>query len=138
MSLIGPQARIVVLDRLTIGRNVFIGKNSTLVAYSDLHIGDGTLFGENVSIHTENHGPAGRRQEFTSAPIFIGEDVWLGAGVVVTGGVSIGDGATIGANAVVVRDIPPGAVAVGVPARVIKERSNPRNHEEAPNLDESR
>ena len=52
----------------------------------------------------------------------IGNDVWLASGVNVIGGVSIGDGAVLGAGAVVVDDIPPYAIAVGVPARVIKFR----------------
>lgn len=57
------------------------------------------------------------------APISIGEDVWIGRGVFVGKGVSIGQGAVIGANSVVVKDIPPYAVAVGAPARVIKYRT---------------
>lgn len=51
-------------------------------------------------------------------PTVIGSDVWLGANVVVKQGVTIGDGAVIGANAVVTRDIPPYAIAVGIPAKV--------------------
>lgn len=51
-------------------------------------------------------------------PTVIGNDVWLGANVVVKQGVRIGDGAVIGANAVVTRDIPPYAIAVGIPAKV--------------------
>lgn len=53
---------------------------------------------------------------------FVGNDVFIGANVTVIDGVSIGDGAVIGAGAVVVNDIPPYAIAVGVPARVIKYR----------------
>jgi hypothetical protein len=55
-------------------------------------------------------------------PTDIGSDVWLGDGVVVLAGKAIGHGAVVGANAVVTTDIPPYAVAVGVPARVIKLR----------------
>ncbi|WEN69649.1 CatB-related O-acetyltransferase [Staphylococcus sp. NRL 16/872] len=54
----------------------------------------------------------------------IGNDVWLGANVVVLQGVTIGDGAIIGANAVVTKDIPDYAIAVGIPAKVIKYRFN--------------
>ncbi|NMB23268.1 MAG: sugar O-acetyltransferase, partial [Corynebacterium sp.] len=56
----------------------------------------------------------------------IGEDVWLGGGVTVVGGVSIGDRAVIGAGAVVTRDIPADAIAVGSPARVIRMRDETR------------
>ena len=51
-------------------------------------------------------------------PTVIGSDVWLGANVVVKQGVKIGDGAVVGANAVVTHDIPPYAVAVGIPAKI--------------------
>lgn len=54
--------------------------------------------------------------------VWIGNDVWIGSHVLVNGGVRIGDGAVIGAGAVVVRDIPPFAISVGVPARVIRYR----------------
>jgi acetyltransferase-like isoleucine patch superfamily enzyme len=55
-------------------------------------------------------------------PITIGNDVWLGERCIIMDGVTIGDGAIIGAGAVVTRDIPCYAVAVGVPARVIRRR----------------
>jgi len=55
-------------------------------------------------------------------PVKIGNDVLIGANVTVLDGVSIGDGAVIGAGAVVVKDIPPYAVAAGVPAKVLKSR----------------
>lgn len=57
-----------------------------------------------------------------SEPAIIGNDVWCGANAVILQGIKIGDGAVIGANAVVTHDIPPYAIAVGVPARVIKFR----------------
>lgn len=55
----------------------------------------------------------------------IGNDVWIGAKAVIIDGVTIGNGAVIGAGAVVTKDVPPYAVAVGVPARVIKYRFSP-------------
>ncbi|MGW5891923.1 CatB-related O-acetyltransferase [Priestia megaterium] len=57
-------------------------------------------------------------------PTQIGNDVWCGANVVIMQGVKIGDGAVIGANAVVTKDIPEYAIAVGIPARVISYRFN--------------
>lgn len=56
--------------------------------------------------------------------IHIGDDVWLGANVTILPGVRIGNNVVIGAGAVVTRDIPDDSLAVGVPARVIKELEN--------------
>jgi virginiamycin A acetyltransferase len=55
-------------------------------------------------------------------PVVIGNDVWIGAKATVVRGVTIGDGAVIAANAVVTRDVPPYAIAAGVPARIIGHR----------------
>jgi hypothetical protein len=57
--------------------------------------------------------------------VVLGNDVWIGHGAVVLAGVTIGDGAAIGAAAVVSRDVPPFAIAVGVPARVLRFRFPP-------------
>ena len=54
--------------------------------------------------------------------ITIGNDTWIGHGAVIQPGVTVGDGAVIGSNAVVTHDVPAYAIAVGVPARVIKSR----------------
>ncbi len=54
--------------------------------------------------------------------VVIGNDVWIGSRVIIMGGVTIGDGAIIGAGAIVTKNIPPYAIAVGVPAKVVKYR----------------
>ena len=61
----------------------------------------------------------------TKYKIIIGNDVWMGYNVCVKEGVTIGDGAIIGAKSLVTKDIPPYAVAVGIPARVIRYRFTP-------------
>ena len=57
-----------------------------------------------------------------SSPVTLGHDVWIGHGVIVLPGVSVGTGAAVGAGAVVTKDVPPFAVVVGNPARVIRHR----------------
>ena len=58
-------------------------------------------------------------------PITIGHDTWIGHGAVIMPGVAIGNGAIIGSNAVVTHDVPAYAIAVGVPAKVIRSRFSP-------------
>jgi chloramphenicol O-acetyltransferase type B len=59
---------------------------------------------------------------YTKGDVNIGNDVWIGAEAIILSGVTIGDGAVIGARAVVAKDIPPYAIAVGNPARIIRQR----------------
>ena len=59
-----------------------------------------------------------------SKPTKIGNDVWIGANAIIQSGVTIGDGAIIGSGAVVTKDVPPYAIVVGVPAKILKYRFN--------------
>ncbi len=119
--MVARGARLVARDaELALGDRTFISQNVTLVAFAPLMIGEGTLIGENCSVHTENHGPPGARDDFSMAPITVGRDVWLGSGVAVLPGSRVGDGATVGANAVVRGDLERGGTYVGVPARRVR------------------
>lgn len=109
---------------MTIGNDAFIGAGSMLVAAERLAIGHDALIAERVTIRDQDHGTeaaggAFREQGKTTAPVSIGDNVWLGAGVVVLKGVSIGDHCVIGANSVVTKSLPDGTRAVGNPARPI-------------------
>lgn len=113
---------------ISIGDNVGINDYTCLSAVYGITIGNSTRIGEFVSIRDNDHEFSRIdipicKQGFVGAPINIGENAWIGRGVFVGKGVSIGQGAVIGANSVVVKDIPPYAVAVGAPARVIKYRT---------------
>jgi acetyltransferase-like isoleucine patch superfamily enzyme len=115
------------LGKVEIGEKVNIGANSFIYGYGDIEIGDNTLIANQVEIiggdHTfENLEVPMRFQGRSPSRIVIGEDVWIGTHAIIVGGVTIGKGAVIGAGAVVNRDIEEYAVAVGVPARVVRSR----------------
>lgn len=96
----------------------FINTNSSIECYHQIHIGKGTIISDNCRIQDSDiHKIKGSEP---SSPIFIGNHVWIGMNSIILKGVSIGDGAVIGAGSVVTRDIPAGALAAGVPARVIR------------------
>lgn len=96
---------LTILDeaRVSIGNNVFIGPNSSLCTI--LH-----------ALDAEERNAGIMR----ALPISIGNDVWIAANVTVLPGVRIGDGAVIGAGSVVTKDIPPHALAVGNPCKVVR------------------
>lgn len=115
------------------GKNIHIGNNFTgnynltILDIKEVYIGDNVMIGPNTLITTVNHPltPKGRRQHLAQASeIHIGNDVWLGGNVTILPGVTIGNNVVIGAGAVVNKDIPDNSLAVGVPARVIKEIEN--------------
>ena len=107
---------------IKIGKNVFINACCRFQDQGGIEIGDGSLIGHNTTIATLNHdfNPA-KRQNLTPSPVKIGKNVWIGSDCTILPGVEIGDGAIIGAGSVVTKSIPTNAVAVGNPARVIKE-----------------
>jgi len=116
-----PQAGI------TIGKNCFIGEFNVVRGQGGVHIGDDVYTGPMVQILAVNHvydDPARpiREQGITAQGIVIEDDVWIGAGAIVLDGVTIGQGSVIGAGAVVADNIPPYSIAVGSPAKPIKDR----------------
>ncbi len=112
---------------LRVGDNTYIGKWTVILAYESVTIGNDCLIAPFCYIIDVNHGMVAgkpiRTQPLTSKPVRIGNDVWIGAGTTILPGVTIGDGAVIGTRAVVTKDISPNAIAVGVPARVIRMRT---------------
>ena len=107
---------------IKIGKNVFINACCRFQDQGGIEIGDGSLIGHNTTIATLNHdfNPA-KRQNLTPSPVKIGKNVWIGSDCTILPGVEIGDGAIIGAGSVVTKSIPANTIAVGNPARVIKE-----------------
>lgn len=111
-------------SNITIGARTFVNYSLTALDVAPIIIGDDCQLGPNVQLLTPTHPlePQPRRDKLEAArPITIGNNVWLGGGVIVCPGVTIGDNSVIGAGAVVTRDIPADVVAVGNPARPVRE-----------------
>lgn len=112
---------IVLMDHVNIGfhseifsgSSVTVGRHGLFAAYTYL-VGGGHSF-EKADVPV-------LEQARTSVGITVGENVWLGTGAKVLDGVALGDHVVVGANAVVTEDLPAGAVAVGVPARIVRRR----------------
>lgn len=117
-------------ENVTLADEVAINNDVTILAHDEVAIGRYTMIAPRVIITTVNHDYHTRGREawnaHRTAPIHIGEHVWIGAAAVVLPGVRIGDGAVIGAGSVVTKDVEPEAVVVGVPARFLKWRSDER------------
>jgi maltose O-acetyltransferase len=107
-----------------VGARIFANFGLVVLDVATVTIGDDVQIGPYVQLLTATHplAPEPRRAKWESAePITIGSNVWLGGGAIVCPGVSIGEDTVVGAGAVVTQDLPPGVVAAGVPARVIRE-----------------
>lgn len=107
---------------IKIGKKVFINACCRFQDQGGIEIGDGSLIGHNTTIATLNHdfNPL-KRQNLTPSRVKIGKNVWIGSDCTILPGVEIGDGAIIGAGSVVTKSVPKNTIAVGNPARVIKE-----------------
>lgn len=118
-------------DRVFIGRDVYVGAGALFHSAGGLRIGDGCIFGPYVHIYTSNHRYEGAdavpfdETEYFE-PVDIGRNVWIAGDAVILPGVTVGEGAVIAAGAVVVKDVPAGAVVGGCPARVLKTRDMDR------------
>jgi serine acetyltransferase len=110
---------------LTIGNDVRITHYTVIGVRDSISIEDRAQIGEHCSIRDHDHdasAPSMHAAALVCSPVSIGEDSWIGRGVAVLKGSRIGAGAVIGANALVRGDIPQDAIAVGIPAHVIRIR----------------
>jgi len=111
-------------ENISIGPRTFVNSNLTALDVAPIRIGADCQIGPNVQLLTPTHPlDAQRRRDKLEGgePITIGDNVWLGGGVIVLPGVRIGDDTVVGAGAVVTRDLPARVLAVGNPARVVRE-----------------
>lgn len=114
---------------VSIGSRCLIGRGSGIVGHLGISIGDDVWTGHHIYITDQNHGYENvsmpiSKQIQPEREVSIGDGSWLGHGTVVLPGARIGKHCVIGANSVVTGEIPDYSVAVGNPARVIKQFVN--------------
>ena len=121
-------------NNIYFGNNCEVNMNCTFLDDNRIVIGDNALIAPNVQIYTAFH-PTNARERFgepkedgsfefcrtQTAPVTIGDNVWIGGGVIIMPGVSIGNNVVIGAGSVVTKDIPDDVIAYGSPCRVVRE-----------------
>jgi acetyltransferase-like isoleucine patch superfamily enzyme len=117
---LAPEAQI------EIGSGCFLNRNTMLAAHGRIEIGDHTMLANGCFVGDAEHRFDDPEQPITwqgftsKGPVRIGANCWFGVNCAVTSGVTIGERCVIGANSVVTKDLPPGSIAAGAPARVIK------------------
>lgn len=126
--------------KIRFGKNVQINDYVHMVGMKSIVIGDNVLMASHVFISDNSHGayrgdgcdsdpliPPTQR-EYRTAPVRIGNNVWIGESVIVMPGVTIGEGCVIGAHSIVNKSIPDYTVAVGAPAKVVKKYNFESKH----------
>lgn len=133
---IGEGTRLWAPDRLDLGRNVYIGKHVTIEC--NCSIGDYCLIANRAALIGRNDhdfraigypvrfspwiGSVRHPNPYSNSKMEVGSDVWIGFSAIVLSGITIGKGAIVAAGSVVTKDVPPYAIVVGVPAKIIGKR----------------
>ncbi len=113
---------------LRLGHNFVINPYSRVIAHEKITIGDNVVIARFVSVLDHDHamvfeGETVKYDGYNTAPIRIGDNVWLGDKVTVLKGVSIGNNVIVAANSVVTKDVPPNVIVGGIPAKVLKKHN---------------
>jgi acetyltransferase-like isoleucine patch superfamily enzyme len=128
---LAPNHPVVIATRMA-GAAIRVGAycgftGATIVAAERVEIGDRVLVGANSTItDTDFHPlyPAERRRDILAgrhAAVTIGDDVFIGMNCLILKGVTVGEGSVVGAGSVVTRDVPPGVIVAGNPAKVVRK-----------------
>ena len=107
-----------------VGARSFVNFGLVALDVAPITIGEDVRIGPNVQLLTPTHplDPVSRRDGWEGGePIVVKDNVWIGGGAIVLAGVTIGRDSVIGAGAVVTRDVPPGVIVAGNPARILKK-----------------
>lgn len=120
-------------NNIYFGNNCEVNMNCTFLDDNKIVIGDNALIAPNVQIYTAYH-PANAAERFgkpkqdgsfefcktQTAPVIIGDNVWIGGGAIILPGVTIGNNVVIGAGSVVTKDIPDNVIAYGNPCKAVR------------------
>jgi len=124
-----PITTIEEPNKISIGSNVWIGKNISLYGCNGIKIGNNVVIAKDVSLISGNHKYSSKEikinnqeMQLGKPPIIIGNDVWIGEKAIILKSVNIGEGCVVGAGAVVTKDVPAFSVVAGNPAVIIKQR----------------
>lgn len=130
--LIGGGTLISPTMFISMGNNVFIGRNSSVTTSrsgkSPIVIGNDVMLAERVQVIGGNHAfdrtdiPINKQGEGKQGAIIIEDDVWVGASAIILTGITIGKGSVIAAGAIVTKDIAPYSIVAGNPAKLIGSR----------------
>ncbi len=113
---------------LTVGEGVFLNRGIFLDTKGGVEIGDFVALAEDVTVFTHNHSEESHIER-TYAGVKVEAYAKVYAGAVLLPGVTVGKEAIVAARSVVSKDVPPGMVVVGTPAKVIRERRSDGRHE---------
>ena len=107
-----------------IGDHTRVGLHNTVIG--PVTIGSHVNLAQGITVTALNHNFADKdlridEQGVSTAPVTIGDDIWIGANAVILPGVTIGNHSVVAAGAVVTKDVPPHSLVAGVPAKIIKE-----------------
>ncbi len=116
---------------VSIGAKTVMGQECTISAYQHVSVGRECIVADRVMLIDFDHGVVEverpiRLQGIYKRDVHVGHNVWIGYGACLLRGVTVGDNSVVGTSAVVTRDVPANAVVVGVPARIIRMRREPR------------
>lgn len=124
-SQVWPGLRVDYGTNVHLGDDVFINVDATILDVCPVRIGDHCQIGPGAQFLTPLHPLEDHELRATGweygAPITLGRNVWFGGRVTVCAGVTIGDNVVVGAGSVVTRDLPSDVLAVGTPAKVVRE-----------------
>lgn len=127
-SVINSGVRFYASTNIRIGSDCIIGENTILDGRDDIEIGDHVDIASEVMIYNSEHDIHDSNFDPISAPVVIGDYVFIGPRAIILPGVTIGKGAVVAAGAVVTKDVASGTIVGGIPAKHIGNRDLKEYH----------